>query len=80
MVIESMKRVDDHPDLFTEAELVALRFAEVVTKDAKQVDDELWGKLQLYFDDGEIIELISVIGLFNYFNRFNDALRVDITK
>ncbi len=32
------------------------------------------------FDDGQIVELAAVIGLFNYFNRFNDALRVEITK
>ena len=32
-----------------------------------------------HFDDGQIVELAAVIGLFNYFNRFNDALRVEIT-
>ena len=33
-----------------------------------------------HFDDGQIIEIAAVIGLFNYFNRFNDALKVDITR
>jgi alkylhydroperoxidase family enzyme len=79
-VIDSMKAINDHPELFTEREQVALRYAEVVTKDAKQVDDGLWNKLRLHFDEGEIIELTSVIGLFNYFNRFNDALQVEVTK
>jgi len=32
------------------------------------------------FDEGEIVELLAAIGLFNYFNRFNDALRMEPTK
>ena len=32
-----------------------------------------------HFDEGEIVELAAVIGLFNYFNRFNDALQIPIT-
>lgn len=59
---------------------MAIRFAEVMTKDANQVDDKLWNELKEYYDDGEIVELASVTGLFNYFNRFNNALQVDITR
>lgn len=29
-----------------------------------------------HFTDCEIVEITSVIGLFNYINRFNDALGV----
>lgn len=65
---------------FTEKEKAALRLAERVTKDSHSIDDELWTALRENFDEGEIIELLAAIGLFNYFNRFNDALLMEPTK
>jgi alkylhydroperoxidase family enzyme len=65
---------------FTDAEKAALELAERVTRDPHEVDDEFWMKLRRYYDEGEIIELLAAIGLFNYFNRFNDALRMEPTK
>ena len=65
---------------FTEAEKTALRLAERVTRDAHGVDDQFWQELRQHFDEGEIVELLAAIGLFNYFNRFNDALRMEPTK
>jgi len=44
------------------------------------VDDDFWPELHSYYEEGEIIELLAAIGLFNYFNRFNDALRMEPTK
>jgi alkylhydroperoxidase family enzyme len=65
---------------FTEKEKAALRLAERVTRDAHTIDDKLFGELRKHFDEGEIIELLAAIGLFNYFNRFNDALEMEPTK
>ena len=65
---------------FTEKEKTALRLAERVTNDAHTIDDRLWSELRQHFDEGEIIELLAAIGLFNYFNRFNDALQMEPTK
>jgi alkylhydroperoxidase family enzyme len=65
---------------FTEAEKAALELAERVTRDPHEVDDDFWAELRRHFDEGEIIELLAAIGLFNYFNRFNDALRMEPTK
>jgi alkylhydroperoxidase family enzyme len=65
---------------FTEKEKAALRLAERVTRDAHTVDDKSFGELRRHFAEGEIIELLAAIGLFNYFNRFNDALRMEPTK
>jgi len=64
---------------FTEKEKAVLRLAERVTHDAHTVDDKLFGELSRHFDEGEIIELLAAIGLFNYFNRFNDALQMEPT-
>jgi alkylhydroperoxidase family enzyme len=65
---------------FTEAEKIAIELAERVTRDPHEVDDAFWGELRRHYDEGEIIELLAAIGLFNYFNRFNDALRMEPTK
>lgn len=66
--------------VFTDAENVALELAERMTLSGHAVDDDLWQRLNAFYDEGEIVELASVIGLFNYFNRWNDALRTDITR
>lgn len=65
---------------FTPAEKAALRLAETVTRDAHTLNDEQFAELRGYFSEGEIVELLCAIGLFNYFNRFNDALRMQPTK
>jgi len=59
---------------------VALRYADAVTADGNGVPDELYLALAAEWDEGQIVEITQVIGLFNYFNRFNNALRVAITK
>lgn len=65
---------------FTEAEKAALELAERATLDSNRVDDEFWNELRRYYDEGEIVELLAAIGLFNYFNRFNNALHMEPTK
>ena len=50
------------------------------TRDSNSVDDAFWNELRKYYDEGEIIELLAAIGLFNYFNRFNNALHMEPTK
>lgn len=67
-------------DDFTPAEKAAIRLAETVTRDAHAVSDEQFAELRAYYSEGEIVELLCAIGLFNYFNRFNDALRMQPTK
>jgi alkylhydroperoxidase family enzyme len=65
---------------FSDADKLALEFAERVTRDANTVDDKLWTELRRYYDEGQMVELASAVGLFNYFNRFNNALRMEPTK
>ncbi len=75
-LLDAMYRIDTHRHLFSERELAALRFAEIMTTSARDVDEELWDELQAHFDDGEIVEIATVIDLFNFFNRFADALQL----
>lgn len=67
-------------DDFTPAEKAALRLAETVTRDAHAVSDEQFAELRGFYSEGEIVELLCAIGLFNYFNRFNNALQMEPTK
>jgi len=76
-LLDALYYIDKHQHLFTDRELVALRYAEIVTTSAQEVDENLWDALQAHFDDGEIVEITTVIGLFNFFNRFADALQID---
>ena len=76
-LLDALYHIDQHLHLFTEHELVALRYAEIMTTSAQAVDEELWDQLQAHFDDGELVEITTVIGLFNFFNRFADALKLD---
>jgi alkylhydroperoxidase family enzyme len=76
-LLDALYHIDTHRHLFTARELVALRFAEIMTTAAREVDEELWDELQAHFDDGEIVEIALVIGLFNGLNRFADALRIE---
>jgi len=75
-LLDALYHIDVYRHLFTARELAALRFAEIMTTDARDVDEALWDELQAHFDDGELVELATVIGLFNFFNRFADALQI----
>ena len=65
---------------FSEEEKAALAYAQQLTLDARGVDDALFARLRAHYDDGEIVEISAMAGLFNYFNRVNDALRMEPTK
>ena len=67
-------------DDFTPAEKAALRLAETVTRDAHAVSDDQFAELRTFYSEGEIVELLCAIGLFNYFNRFNNALQMEPTQ
>jgi alkylhydroperoxidase family enzyme len=78
-LLDALYHIDEHRHLFTAQELAALRYAEIMTTSAREIDETLWDELQSYFDDGELVELSTVIGLFNFFNRFADALHINPT-
>jgi len=37
-------------------------------------------RLRRFYSEGEVVELLAAIGLFNYFNRFNNMLQMEPTK
>jgi uncharacterized peroxidase-related enzyme len=65
---------------FTPAERAALSLAEQMTLHSTQISDEFMDRLRGFYNEGEIVELLASIGVFNYFNRFNNALQMEPTK
>jgi len=45
-----------------------------------EYSDEEMARLRRFYSEGEIIELMAAIGLFNYFNRFNNLLLMEPTQ
>jgi uncharacterized peroxidase-related enzyme len=60
----------------TGKEALAFEYTEAVNNHAYKIDDELISRMKTEFSDEELVELTSVVGLFNFINRFNDALGV----
>jgi len=65
---------------FTDAEKAALAYAKQLTLDAHAIDEAMFARLKQHYDEGEIVEISAMAGLFNYFNRVNDALLTEPTK
>ena len=67
-------------DDFTAAEKAALHLAEKMTCEADRYTDADFTHLRSFYDEGEVVELMAAIGVFNYFNRFNNLLQMEPTK
>lgn len=68
-----------HP-AFSEAERAALEFAFASSVIPNAVDDAVAEKLRLYWDEGEIVEILGVIALFGFLNRWNDSMGTELEK
>ena len=64
---------------FTHQEKIALQLAEWMTRNERPLTDEQWNQVRDVFSEGEVVELMAAIGLFNYFNRFNNLLDMEPT-
>ena len=62
--------------LFTDAEKVALEYADAMTVTRRDVDDELFARLQKHYDADAIAELTMIIAWENSSSRFNRAFRI----
>lgn len=60
--------------LYTDAERVALDFALAAASQPNDVTDELFAQLKAYWSEGQIVEILGVVGLFGFFNRWNDSM------
>lgn len=62
---------------FSDAERVALEYAEVMTITGQRVTDELFGRLKAFYDEAQIVELTAAVALENFRSKFNVPLGVE---
>lgn len=65
---------------FTDAEKAAIHLAEVMTLYPHGYTEGDFQHLRSFYSEGEVVELMAAVGLFNYFNRFNDILEMEPTQ
>ena len=61
---------------YSDAERVALEYADAMTLSDREVEDELFARLRRFYDDDALVELTAVIAWENASSKFNRALRV----
>ena len=75
----SKKRLDEvwtysNSSAFSDAEKAALDFAFAAASVPNKVTGKLVSQLKRYWNDNDIIEIMSVIALFGSLNRWNDSM------
>ena len=66
--------------LYSEAERLALSYADSMTITGREVTDELFARLRAVYDDDAIVELTAIVAWENASSKFNRALRVPSQK
>ena len=62
--------------LYTEAERVALEYADTITLGDRDVGDDLFARVRQFYDDDAVVELTEIIAWENASSKFNRALRI----
>jgi alkylhydroperoxidase family enzyme len=73
--LEALNEYANSP-LFSDAEKVALEYADAITDTRRDVDDELFARVQRHYDDDTIAEVTMIIAWENASSRFNRAFRI----
>jgi uncharacterized peroxidase-related enzyme len=63
---------------FSDAERAALDFSLAASQVPNVVDEKIKDKLYRHWNEGEIVEMLGVISLFEYLNRWNDSMGTTI--
>jgi alkylhydroperoxidase family enzyme len=74
--LEALVVDDEKGPLFSDAEKVALEYADAITDTRRDVDDALFARLRQHYDDDTIAELTMIIAWENASSRFNRAFRI----
>ncbi len=64
--------------LFSDGDRAALRLARDASFVPNEVTPAHFDELRRYWHDGEIVEILAVIGLFGFLNRWNDSMATDL--
>jgi uncharacterized peroxidase-related enzyme len=60
--------------LYDDAERAALRFARDASLVPNEVTPARFEDLRRHWDEGQIVEMLAVVGLFGFLNRWNDTM------
>lgn len=63
---------------YSEPERAALRFARDASVSPIAVTPDHFDELRQHWDEGEIVEILAVVGLFGFLNRWNDSMATDL--
>ncbi len=63
--------------LFSEAERLALEYAERISYTDRKVDEALVDDLKKHFSEAQIVELTAAIAMENFRSKFNPALGIE---
>ena len=66
--------------LYDDAERAALRFARDASVVPNAVTPTHFEELRRHWDEGEIVEILSVVWLFGFLNRWNDSMATDLEE
>lgn len=64
--------------LFDDGERAALRFARDASLVPNEVRPAHFEELRRHWDDGQIVEILAVVGVFGFLNRWNDTMATDL--
>jgi alkylhydroperoxidase family enzyme len=59
---------------------VAFQYADALTPTPGIVPDDVYAALAAHWNPAQIVEITSVICMFNFFNRFAHALDIPVTR
>ncbi len=79
MTDEKLQALDefDASPLFTDIELLVLRYTVAITRTPVEVSKELFARLNNKFDHRQLVELTSSIAWENYRARFDHAFGIE---
>ena len=75
---EKILALDDYAasPLYSDAERVALEYADCMTITGREVSDELFARLRRLYHNDALVELTAIIAWENASSKFNRALRI----
>ncbi len=63
---------------FSDAEKAILELTDQIWQDANRVSSDLWSRVQKYYDEGQIVEIVATITTYFMVSKFGDALGVEL--
>jgi len=70
----------EQSDLFSEAERSALRFARDMGQHPNAVTADHFTELRQWFNDEQIVEMVTAVCVFGFWNRWNETMATDLEE